>query len=398
MVVDPNLLSCQTINNSIANSGLVLRKLSRCENLCIEDDELIDHYEKCYAENYSYLRIPSSSELSLANTILSDLVLSANKPAKRIVVSNSQFSDKVRKAIGALVGIHRKLVEAACQTDDVIVVISDNSLNCQSKPPLDVRSQLATLLGRDVILYASEFIRPAPRLRTEGKTDWKHLKAALRGLRENKKFIGLQVAFDEYEDEMGDGRLLAMCKSAPDVDKHRDEDIPCEITVCVFDRDQENTVKQVSNASNNHGYKKWRRDWFSFALPVPPHRSDAAAKFYLCIEFYYQDSEIKLKDNHGRRLFVSTEFDSAGEIKSENVKCTNGRNNSSKPLIIDTGVESICNGKESICDTKRKSVALTKDDFAKYVLNCERPFHEIQFSAFSRIFEVVETIVHENFP
>jgi len=52
-----------------------------------------------------------------------------------------------------------------------------------------------------------------PLVVTEGKTDWKHLKNALRKLKAQGQFGNLEIEFREYDDEieMGDTELLKMC-------------------------------------------------------------------------------------------------------------------------------------------------------------------------------------------
>ena len=53
-----------------------------------------------------------------------------------------------------------------------------------------------------------------PLIITEGKTDWKHLKNALRELQANNKFKDLDVDFLEYEETMGDKELEILLKKA----------------------------------------------------------------------------------------------------------------------------------------------------------------------------------------
>lgn len=385
VIVDPAVLREQVETNDF--DSRLLEKLSQSEILLIEDPDLCKSYEVCY-ENTQSKKGWQKAELHLCQTILANLIVSEHRPRQKIQISNANISKEIRNLIDPLPPLYQSLIMAACQDSNIIVVILDNLSNYDPTLLLDIRAQLSILLMRDVILHQSEFVKPAPFLITEGKSDWKHLKAALRWLREKKKFIGHQITFHEYSEDMGDQKLLKKCKASEELNDDANHDPLETINVCIFDRDTENIVREVSKTGNEHEYKKWSQKFFSFSIPVPLHRADSDMKFYVCIEFYYQDNEIKLIDKDGRRLFISSEFDQKGSIQGEGVRCTDNRYQSKKPLIIDTGVERISDG---------RSIALGKDDFANKILNYEPPFDNIDFSPFELVFEVVKTIIDENF-
>lgn len=385
VIVHPDIFDEQLSKNEF--DLFLIEKLAqrKIEVLLVENQDLIESYARCY-ESTLNKGGRQTAEFHLCQCILSQLVISEDKPRNTIQPSNINLPEEIKMAITPLTQIEQNLVMAACQDDNFIVVIPDNHPNCSSESFSNIRAQLSVFLERDIILYASEFVRPIPYLITEGKTDWKHLKAALKWLRKDKKFIGLQITFDSYEDAMGDQKLLEKCKSAQTVSGDDKADILIKVNICIFDRDRKDTVERISDKSNPYEYKKWSANYFSLPLPVPKHRADANENFYLCIEFYYQDKEIKLSDKDGRRLFVSNEFDQDGLIQSEDIKCTNERYKSKTPLIIDTGVER---------NNGTKSIALSKDDFANNILNANPPFDQMDFSAFEEVFKAVERIIRD---
>ncbi|MBN2499957.1 MAG: RNA-directed DNA polymerase [Anaerolineales bacterium] len=113
-----------------------------------------------------------------------------------------------------------------------------------------------------------------PIIRTEGKTDWKHLKAALRWLIDRGEISDLQIEFDEFEETLGEPLLLQDCEA---LCRHKQ---PRPI-IAIFDRDTKN-VNKFHNEKK--GYKDWGNNVFSFAIPVPAHRKNTPK---VCIELYY---------------------------------------------------------------------------------------------------------------
>ncbi|MBP7686772.1 MAG: RNA-directed DNA polymerase [Thermoflexales bacterium] len=133
---------------------------------------------------------------------------------------------------------------------------------------------------------------------TEGQTDWKHLKAALQQLKEAGDFSDLNIEFREYDDsiQMGDGELVKLCIQMAKIPQSK-------ITICLFDSDAPSTLKPL--ALSDAMYKHMGGNVFAMVLPTPNHRQGLPG---VCIEHYYQDSEITREDTHGRRLYLSNEF------------------------------------------------------------------------------------------
>jgi len=238
--------------------------------------------------------------------------------------------------------------------------------------------QLAPELAKAEILAPKSL--PKPIIYTEGKTDYKHLKVAFATLKKMEMYKELNVQYEEYDDQiqMGFSELLKMCN----VYSKRSNSQP---TILIFDRDVKSILNDVED--NEKGYKKWGNNVFSFAIPVPAHRENDNG---VCIELYYQDKDIKRKDNNGRRLFLSDEFDvKNGSHKSmDGVYTINKKGLQSKGVtIIDSQVFNI---------NTKDSIVLSKDDFAELIMNGDPNFQNIDFSGFRKIFDMIICILREN--
>ncbi|MFD3003598.1 AAA family ATPase [Pontibacter toksunensis] len=225
-----------------------------------------------------------------------------------------------------------------------------------------------------------------PIIITEGKTDWKHLKAALRKLQAQGKFTNLDFDFLEYSDEihMGDSHLQALCEQYSKIPQSRK-------VICIFDRDSDSIVKQMSGI-NGRNYKNWGHSVYSFCIPVPSHRN-----FFnnISIEFYYTDSEITTVDPvTQRRLFFSNEIEEV-MIKSATTKKTQ----SSIRILEQPKQEEEKDKKvyakdiDKIKDSSGSSIAHSKNAFADKILNNHSGFESFSFSEFEKIFTVIEEIL-----
>lgn len=206
---------------------------------------------------------------------------------------------------------------------------------------------------------------------TEGKTDVKHLRAALRRLQVEGEFINLALDFHDDESTMGEGELLKFCESIarrPQKDRH----------VCVFDRDVTKTMKKVTDG--NQDFKHWNNNVYSLALPVPVHRENEPE---ISIELLYTDDDIKTADAEGRRLYLSDEFDShSWRLKADPFISIKQAVKDGEKKIIDQRVVDGCGN----------SLALTKDAFAEYVEKSEEGFDDFDVSGFRPTFEALDVI------
>jgi RNA-directed DNA polymerase len=211
---------------------------------------------------------------------------------------------------------------------------------------------------------------------TEGKTDWKHLKAALTVLKEPENQLDTKFQLHEWKDvdKINDAELLKICRSSSQIPKDY-------ILMCMFDRDSANILKDVM--VDGQLFKKWGNKVYSFAIPVPSHRLDNPD---VSIELFYSDDEIKRKDSNGRRLFLSNEFsETSGRHMSENLVCRDNKATRKKLCVIDAN--------DKVYDHNDNNVALSKDDFAQNILNDIENFTNFKFDEFKKIFDVMQKII-----
>lgn len=212
----------------------------------------------------------------------------------------------------------------------------------------------------------------------EGKTDWKHLLAALRKFQTNGEFLDLEIYIKQYNEtfEMNNSELLKVCQSISKINEHKTK------IICLFDRDDKKYVKVASEDGMN--FKHWGNNVYSALLPIPKHRDFDE----ICIEHFYYDTDLLKTDSNGRRLFLSTEFaQDTGRHATEDLTYVNKSSLRAKhPRIIDNKVFS-ANG---------SNVALAKNSFADYILNQEAPFDNVNIENFRDIFVLFKTISKHN--
>lgn len=226
---------------------------------------------------------------------------------------------------------------------------------------------------------------------TEGSTDWKHLKAAFNNLKSNTQysslFDNLDFDFLEYQPSdfnMGADTLASMCENFSRIKQERK-------LIFIADRDIEKINKKLS--SENHEYKNWGNNVFSFILPLPDFRKDTPN---ICIEHLYTDKEIKTEmicdDGITRRLYMGNEFNKHAHTK-DNKYCTN--RNACGPdkisIIEGSSKDNVLNPN----DDNSPNYALPKSKFADYILNRQKPFDNFNFDNFLPIFKIIKQILDE---
>ena len=221
----------------------------------------------------------------------------------------------------------------------------------------------------------------SPVVFTEGKSDWKHLRAATDAYKRLGKYAGLDFElFDGEVEKAGDTGLLEKCK-------HFSESSQSRVHIFVFDRDNDSLIKAVHPAGKL--FKDWGNQVFSFAIPVPPHRRESPQ---VCIELCYQDNDLKRPDRSGRRLFLSSEFSrTSGRFldKSLDLTCSDKNKAGRVPVtVIDNHVY----------DPDDKNVALPKDDFANLILTRDERFRDLDFTGFQGILSTLEEILKPKEP
>jgi hypothetical protein len=206
---------------------------------------------------------------------------------------------------------------------------------------------------------------------TEGKTDAQYLARARDALE-----IARPIDFAQVNKDMGEDQLLKQCKALALTPQLRP-------TIFIFDRDNNDIVKQVEDPSKN--YQTWGNNVFSFAIPIPDHRSDIAS---LPIELYFTNDDLQKKDPKGRRLYLSSEFNQQSGRHLTNPGLSVGQKgkvaSSPKAIrIVDA----------EVYDEKHNNIALSKADFANCIASETGEFKDINFDNFRKIFSLVENIL-----
>lgn len=226
---------------------------------------------------------------------------------------------------------------------------------------------------------------------TEGKTDWKILKAALEHFKSNGRYLNLDVDFVITEQNIGGYDALQ---------KIRDYNalFPNEkVRIFIFDADVQDVNQEHEDCEK--GYKVCGNNVYSFTIPVPELRKETPL---ISIENYFSDDDIKTFDENGNRLFMSGEFNANGRLKEDNeiVTCKNKKESNH---IIDDFVfrikdQSITKenfGNYDNIKNKYRCIALSKNEFAENILYKKGKFANVDFENFALIFDLITNIFKE---
>lgn len=210
-----------------------------------------------------------------------------------------------------------------------------------------------------------------PLIITEGKTDWKHLKAAFHHLQ--SEYPNLEFDFHEYENEieMGDSQLDQI------VDSYKKTALDKKV-IAIFDRD----AKAYLTKYGSEPVTKINENLYAFCIPSINEQLDE-----ISIEYYYKDHDLKRLDVQGRRLFDGKEFDNFG-VSLNNNFLTDLRNKAGKLKIIDSAVY---NFEER---ENKNNIALSKNEFAENILHKKEGFENLDFENFRKIFDIIQTILN----
>lgn len=210
-----------------------------------------------------------------------------------------------------------------------------------------------------------------PLIITEGKTDWKHLKAAFHHLQ--SEYPNLEFDFHEYENEieMGDSQLDQI------VDSYKKTALDKKV-IAIFDRD----AKAYLTKYGSEPVTKINENLYAFCIPSINEQLDE-----ISIEYYYKDHDLKRLDVQGRRLFDGKEFDNFG-VSLNNTFLTDLRNKAGKLKIIDSAVY---NFEER---ENKNNIALSKNEFAENILHKKEGFENLDFENFRKIFDIIQTILN----
>ncbi len=90
-------------------------------------------------------------------------------------------------------------------------------------------------------------------------------------------------------------------------------------------------------------------------------------------------------DIHGRRLFLRKEFDTKNGMHRSETGIYRLKPNSNT-LVVDSDVFDI---------KSKRSIALSKNDFAEYIKKGTTPFDNVDFSEFKNIFKIIHKLYAE---
>ena len=210
-----------------------------------------------------------------------------------------------------------------------------------------------------------------PLILTEGKTDVKHLKAALKALHIDD--IDIEF-FEPYDNKWGNNQLYDMLNQLSKIKQSRK-------IIGVFDRDEDKFIfneqyKQLGDKSNV----------YMFTIPFV----DNGYGDKISIEHYYKRTNLTKPDKNGRRIFLGDEFFPSSNSKDGfyQTKISQIQNKINKNGIIDEKVYS----KEDL--EQKNSIALSKTDFAELIVNDTDYTKDFDFSYFNKIFDVIRIIIN----
>ena len=223
-----------------------------------------------------------------------------------------------------------------------------------------------------------QYIKDLPEIAiiTEGKTDWMHLKAAYQAKSFPKKYNFSLNFFELINKHLpsGEADLMGLANK---IKKNDLPDFP-RLTIILLDHDNPNYIKTHGES----GIKQWSTNLFSMVLP-----KECCPQYeHFSIEFLYSKTVRKKKNAKGRQLFFTDEFDGQGIHKEKKkLKYIGYDGEKIDAKIIEGRV--VATGKE-----RGFNYAVTKNDFAKQILNKTGKFSLVSFSHFSPIFKKIDAI------
>ena len=230
-----------------------------------------------------------------------------------------------------------------------------------------------------------------PLVITEGETDWMHFKAAKMALRKVPELQGLfdaEYGFLEYDagSKINNTMLCKACKGMSLVQQKRP-------IIFIADSDDKTTNNELA-APDGELVKSHGNGVYSFVLPKPEFREVVPG---ICIELLYRDevlkAEIPCKDGKTRRLFLSGEFDGAGRLGSDLLWPEASRHKGCGDFrIVDGGNERVL---DLACDGEEFNHAVTKKQFASYILEHAEEFTPSTFDAFIPVLERIEVAIED---
>ena len=215
-----------------------------------------------------------------------------------------------------------------------------------------------------------------PLIITEGKTDWKHFKRALQYFQGAGEYSDIDVSFFEYEDEieMGDSHLESLLKNMSKVKQNKK-------IIGIFDCDEANGKNYAKEDFHN-----FNNNVFAFSIPKPSYRSTHTG---ISVEQLYEDVDIQKEDANNRRLYLTSEFNERGRLLSNTNISVENTGKVKKYLDVN---------KNKIIDSEvtdgMSNIALSKENFARNILDKTSPFDSVNFNGFRGVFDKLNAILN----
>jgi len=264
-----------------------------------------------------------------------------------------------------------------------IIDLDNDGLVCELANNEQFKELCSLVISEDQV-FANRYIDLKSKMKTvnkpvvisEGKTDWKHFKAALNHFKELGEYTDLDVEILEYDFDFGDSKLhtlLNQYKMFP----HRYK------VICIFNCDEDNG-KKIHKAG---GIREYGNNVWGMSIPIPEFRSYNTEG--ISIEFLYKDDVIKCADVDGRRLYVTSEFNENGRLKTNpHIGVVN---------IYDV-IKNLLPSQEKVLadgviDINGNSLALSKEQFAKNILYKNDGFENVDFEGFRAVFDRLMVIL-----
>ena len=283
---------------------------------------------------------------------------------------------------------HKSIVRVGCMDGQTVLVTENTSIEeelgyielyrrfLDEIKDLEKRSEDNEQLIKALESKVSK--ESAPLLLTEGKTDARLLKVAIKklGIERYDKWVIQPVCSGKTSSNDVLLRFLSDVKSNMK---------PASLVVGMFDRDTvlKNPVSEGKDIRENE-FVMLSQNVYAFAIPVPHSRIETDQ---ISIEHYFTDDEIK-KELDGKRLFLGNEFYPTGVfIGDGDYYCKN------KNVI---GTIKIIEHETSCYITKIDGTgdySISKDRFVECMEKEIPPFNENSFSEFQKIFDVLDRIV-----
>lgn len=213
-----------------------------------------------------------------------------------------------------------------------------------------------------------------PLIITEGKTDWKHLKAAMTSL----NLTELNIDFYEYDYTMGDVSLMKLLEQFAITAPNRK-------IIGVFDRDNDAICAQIHESGKS--YKQLSKN--IYAISIPTVNADVYGP-YTSIEHYYPKVQLLKETAEGRRLFLGEEFFEGGMSKDQKY-FTRFKGIQNKVKVNGVIDEKVFLWQED--PEFKNSIALPKDDFAQLIYDQDDYATGFDFSEFTKIFDVIREVI-----